>query len=29
MIDTPAIKILQSWGYNVVTQISKDWVLKC
>lgn len=29
MIDTPAIKILQSWGYNVLTQISKDWVLKC
>jgi FkbM family methyltransferase len=29
MIDTPAIKILQSWGYNVVTQINKDWVLKC
>lgn len=29
MIDTPAIKILQSWGYHVLTQISKDWVLKC
>ena len=29
MIDTPAIKILQSWGYTVVAQISKDWVLKC
>lgn len=29
MIDTPAIKILQSWGYNVLTQVSKDWVLKC
>jgi FkbM family methyltransferase len=27
--DIPAIKILQSWGYHVVTQISKDWVLKC
>lgn len=26
--ETPAIKILESWGYQVVDQISKDWVLK-
>lgn len=26
--ETPAIKILESWGYVVVDQISKDWVLK-
>ncbi len=29
MKDTPAIKILEGWGYKVVAQISKDWVLKC
>lgn len=29
MKDTPAIKILESWGYKVIAQISKDWVLKC
>ena len=28
MIDTPAIKTLQSWGYHVVRQIKKDWILK-
>lgn len=26
--DTPAIKILQGWGYRVVEQFNKDWVLK-
>lgn len=28
MNETPAIKILEGWGYKVVDQISKDWVLK-
>ena len=26
--ETPAIKILESWGYRVVEQFNKDWVLK-
>jgi FkbM family methyltransferase len=28
MNETPAIKILESWGYKVVEQFNKDWVLK-
>jgi FkbM family methyltransferase len=28
MKETPAIKILESWGYKVVEQFNKDWVLK-
>ena len=28
MNETPAIKILQDWGYQVVEQFNKDWVLK-
>jgi FkbM family methyltransferase len=28
MKETPAIKILESWGYRVVEQFNKDWVLK-
>ncbi len=28
MSGTPAIKILESWGYKVVEQFNKDWVLK-
>ena len=27
--ETPAIKILENWGYRVVDQFSKDWILKC
>jgi hypothetical protein len=26
--ETPAIKILEGWGYQVVEQFNKDWVLK-
>ena len=26
--ETPAIKILEGWGYKVVDQFNKDWVLK-
>lgn len=26
--ETPAIKILEGWGYRVVEQFNKDWVLK-
>jgi len=26
--ETPAIKILESWGYKVIEQFNKDWVLK-
>lgn len=26
--ETPAIKILEGWGYKVVEQFNKDWVLK-
>jgi len=29
MIDKPSIKILESWGYRVVDQHKKDWILKC
>jgi len=28
MNETPAIKILEGWGYQVVEQFNKDWVLK-
>ncbi len=28
IIDKPSIKILESWGYVVVDQVKKDWVLK-
>lgn len=28
MNDTPAITILEEWGYKVVEQFNKDWVLK-
>ena len=28
MNETPAIKILEGWGYRVVEQFNKDWVLK-
>jgi len=28
MNETPAIKILEDWGYQVVEQFNKDWVLK-
>jgi FkbM family methyltransferase len=28
MIDKPSIKILESWGYRVVDQHKKDWILK-
>lgn len=28
MSETPAIKILEGWGYRVVEQFNKDWVLK-
>lgn len=28
MIDKPSIKILEGWGYTVVAQFKKDWVLK-
>lgn len=28
MQETPAIKILEGWGYRVVEQFNKDWVLK-
>jgi len=28
MKETPAIKILEGWGYRVVEQFNKDWVLK-
>ena len=28
MQETPAIKILESWGYEVVESFNKDWVLK-
>ena len=28
MSETPAIKILEGWGYQVVEQFNKDWVLK-
>ena len=27
--DKPSIKILESWGYKVVDQHKKDWILKC
>lgn len=26
--ETPAIKILENWGYKVIEQFNKDWVLK-
>ena len=26
--DKPSIKILESWGYQVIDQVKKDWVLK-
>lgn len=29
MTDKPSIKILESWGYKVVDQHKKDWILKC
>jgi FkbM family methyltransferase len=28
MNETPAIKILENWGYQVVEQFNKDWILK-
>lgn len=28
MIEKPSIKILESWGYRVVDQHKKDWILK-
>jgi hypothetical protein len=28
MNETPAIKILEGWGYKVVEQFNKDWVMK-
>jgi hypothetical protein len=28
MTDKPSIKILEGWGYTVVAQFKKDWVLK-
>jgi len=28
MKETPAIKILEGWGYRVVEQFNKDWVLQ-
>jgi FkbM family methyltransferase len=28
MTDKPSIKILESWGYRVVDQHKKDWILK-
>ena len=29
MTDKPSIKILESWGYRVVDQHKKDWIMKC
>ncbi|NDG28525.1 FkbM family methyltransferase [bacterium] len=29
MINKPAIKILESWGYMVQAQYNKDWILQC
>ena len=28
MIDKPSIKILEAWGYKVIDQHKKDWILK-
>jgi hypothetical protein len=28
MEDLPSIKLLEKWGYEVVEQFNKDWVLK-
>jgi FkbM family methyltransferase len=28
MKETPSIKLLEDWGYTVVGQVNKDWVLK-
>jgi FkbM family methyltransferase len=28
MIDKPSVKILESWGYTVVAQVKKDWIMK-
>jgi hypothetical protein len=28
MIDKPSVKILESWGYSVVGQVKKDWIMK-
>jgi FkbM family methyltransferase len=28
MIDLPSVKLLEKWGYKVIGQVKKDWVLK-
>ena len=28
MIDKPSVKILESWGYTVIHQVKKDWIMK-
>jgi FkbM family methyltransferase len=28
MIELPSVKLLEKWGYRVVGQVKKDWVLK-
>lgn len=28
MVDKPSVKILESWGYAVVAQVKKDWIMK-